>query len=117
MSARDLYTNGITWLHDQLRSAYGQSTTTATIEAKSGGVWTTVTADVAVLVKPKLVRTVLQGDRIQTVPRTMLYFLADPGVTKLNRITIGSKHYGPVSSVARDLDSGQWMVECNELME
>lgn len=114
MAIRDLYSSGVSWLFGQLREAFGQDGTTASILA-SASPGAVVIANLPCLVRPMRVDTIVQGAKAPVVPRAQLFFLSDPAVTKLNRIVVGTTRYCPVGTVAKDRASGLYVVECVEV--
>ena len=125
MSARDLYTSGLAWLFGQLRAAFDQEGTTATIEAQSSTrdgylgttptAWEEVAADVPCLVRPLRAESkILQGRDAARV-WTQLYFLTDPTVTREHRITVGSVRYSPETTLDLSQAGGLYRVDCTEI--
>jgi hypothetical protein len=118
---RDLYASGLAWLWGQLRTAFDQSDTTATIEARApadGGwmdstpTWTATHEDVPCLLRPLRAERVERQGRDASKTWVEIYFREDYGITRGDRITVGGKVYSPDNAI--DLDSGGqlYRVDC-----
>lgn len=121
---RDTYAAGLAWLFGQLRAAFDQSTTVATIEARAPTrhgytdttpTWATVVDFVPCLVRPLRAEAVQRQNRDVAQVWVEIYFDSDPGVTRNHRIKVGDRIFSPATTLDLDTASALWRVDCTEI--